>query len=235
MKSKQLFVLSLLFLHFHLHAQNSTVNNLSLFRLGSDCLDMADAQLSIDSIFCNNGQVELLLSICNLGEIALPPNTPFSFYDGNPTTQNADLLAVGQTTGPIDSGACLQIIVQVSSDWILPGASLYAVVNDDGNLNTPFSLSNFPNTGIEECSYANNLDSFALVLPDPVAPDLGPDIILCTDKTITFHAGPGYAGYLWQDGSTDSTTTALDPGIYYVEVTGENGARQTGRFVRAAD
>ncbi len=56
--------------------------------------------------------------------------------------------------------------------------------------------------------------------------DLGPDIILCKDSTLTFNAGGDFVSYLWQDGSADSTFTANAPNIYWVEVTNECGDKQ---------
>lgn len=56
--------------------------------------------------------------------------------------------------------------------------------------------------------------------------DLGPDIILCKDSTLTFNAGSDFVSYLWQDGSTDSTFTTSVPDIYWVEVTNECGEKQ---------
>ena len=56
--------------------------------------------------------------------------------------------------------------------------------------------------------------------------DLGPDVVLCQDSTITFHAGSGFASYLWQDGSTDSTYTTSAYDLYWVEVTDSCGGTQ---------
>ncbi len=56
--------------------------------------------------------------------------------------------------------------------------------------------------------------------------DLGPDVLLCQDSTVTFHAGGGFVSYLWQDGSTDSTYTTSLYDVYWVEVTDSCGAKQ---------
>ncbi len=55
---------------------------------------------------------------------------------------------------------------------------------------------------------------------------LGPDVVLCRDSTVIFHAGGGFAGYLWQDGSTDSIYSATMPDVYWVEVTDSCGNTQ---------
>ena len=56
--------------------------------------------------------------------------------------------------------------------------------------------------------------------------DLGPDVLLCEDSLIIFHAGAGFVSYLWQDGSTDSTYTTSAYGVYSVEVTDSCGQVQ---------
>ena len=56
--------------------------------------------------------------------------------------------------------------------------------------------------------------------------DIGPDIILCNDSTLTFNAGSGFINYQWQDGSSDSTFTTNMAGVYWVEVTDACGDKQ---------
>lgn len=53
--------------------------------------------------------------------------------------------------------------------------------------------------------------------------DLGPDVQLCAISTWTLNAGTGFAGYQWQDGSSDSTFTAYGPGMYHVLATDHCG------------
>ncbi|NTS42737.1 gliding motility-associated C-terminal domain-containing protein [Flavisolibacter sp. BT320] len=52
--------------------------------------------------------------------------------------------------------------------------------------------------------------------PGPV--NLGGDQSLCPENTIVLNARKGYVSYLWQDGSTDSTLTASQPGTYHIAV-----------------
>jgi len=56
--------------------------------------------------------------------------------------------------------------------------------------------------------------------PPPQIPvlELGPDILLCPDSTITFDVGAGFLSYQWQDGSATSNFTAKQSGVYWVEV-----------------
>ena len=48
--------------------------------------------------------------------------------------------------------------------------------------------------------------------------NLGPDTVLCSQNTMILHAGNTFFSYLWQNGSTDSTFTVVQPGTYYVTV-----------------
>jgi hypothetical protein len=59
------------------------------------------------------------------------------------------------------------------------------------------------------------------VIPRPDV-DFGGEA-LEVDFPYTLDAGSGYASYLWSDGSTESTFTAIEPGTYSVTVTGNNG------------
>lgn len=62
-------------------------------------------------------------------------------------------------------------------------------------------------------------DSLLLtIMESPGAVDLGEDQVLCQDNTIILNAHSGYASYLWQDNSTDSTLTVTSPGVYWVQV-----------------
>ncbi len=56
--------------------------------------------------------------------------------------------------------------------------------------------------------------------------NLGPDIILCQDSTLVFDAGPGFASFLWQDGSTAQTFATSSAGIYWVEAVDTCGITQ---------
>ncbi len=53
--------------------------------------------------------------------------------------------------------------------------------------------------------------------------DLGPDLVLCRDTTLLLDAGPGFASYLWQDGSTGRTFSATGFDIFSVAATDSCG------------
>jgi hypothetical protein len=150
-----------------------------------------------------------------------------TFYDANPVTGTANNLGILTfNTASADScfaGIYSDIAAKVA---LADGTNLFAVVNFDGSLPTPFSFDDFPTTAIEECNYTNNLDSFAVQLPSSPTLNLGPDVILCVDSTVVFDAGPGFYQYLWQDGSIGQTFAASAPAYLWVEVTDVCGFKQ---------
>lgn len=184
--------------------------------------DAKDYFVSLDSFTCVNGNPVIYYQVCNGGVSVIQPNNLFvAFYDANPFETNATPLGV-YLANPA-SGECVSLTTSSLPYSIASGGTIYAVVNDNGLTATPYSLDDFPLTIINECSYANNLDSI-VIEPAPFVPlDLGPDVILCADSTVVFDAGTGYDSYLWQDGSDASTFAASVAGIYWVEVTDNCG------------
>ena len=62
-------------------------------------------------------------------------------------------------------------------------------------------------------------DSIVIIAESRTPPlDLGPDLQLCPNNTITLRAGPKFFSYLWPDGSSDSLFTVSQPGKYWVTV-----------------
>ena len=57
------------------------------------------------------------------------------------------------------------------------------------------------------------------VLEAPAKLDLGADTVLCSGNVMVLNARKGYATYLWQDGSADSTYFVKQPGLYHVTTT----------------
>jgi len=53
--------------------------------------------------------------------------------------------------------------------------------------------------------------------------DLGPDVVLCRDSSILLDAGPGFATYLWQDGSTGRTFSTTGFDLFHVTATDSCG------------
>lgn len=187
-----------------------------------------DLTFQADSVVCNNGQIDLHYSLCNLGSDPLPGSVAVSFFASDPTAGPATHLGNLTINLPVATGCYSGTISNAGSTLPLPNGtySLYSVVNFDGSLSAPFSLTNLPATPTEECNYQNNLSTTVVRLPLPPPLDLGPDVVLCADSTVHFSAGPDFAHYLWQDGSTSPAFSSHTPGLFWVEATDACGTKQ---------
>ncbi len=209
--------------------ENNVVTEVICQKICDDSCDKPDASVTIDSIFCWEGQTVIFLRIHNTGFAQYPANSMLSFYDADPTSSAANLLRTMLIPFAIDTGTALSVEIFDGHTFLLTNSNfvLYAVVNDDGSLPTPFSLDSFPQTGIEECGYTNNVGSRPFTTSGVLMLDLGPDVSLCANDILVMQAGAGFYQYQWQDGSSDSTFLINASGTYWVEVTDECGYKQT--------
>jgi len=183
-----------------------------------DCTNQPDITFSIDGTACNGGTPALSYTVCNIGATEVSGSVPVWFYPADPTQTSTVAMgsAVLSLGIPLAPGECRSGQLTGLS-WLNPSSlqAVYSVVNHDNSLPTPFTLSNLPTTGLEECDYTNNLSSAQLSWPSAPSLNLGPDLILCEKASATLDAGPNFVQYLWQDGSTARTFTATEPGLYY--------------------
>ena len=209
-------------------AETNIVTEVICQKICDDSCDKPDARVLINTVFCATGSLSVQFRIYNSGAVPLPAGTPVSLYDGDPTTTNANLIVTFPTGAPIDTGSYTLVNYDVLSLLLPAGPNLifYVVANDNGSLNTPFSLGDLPNSGLEECDYSNNMGSYTFAVPQPPALNLGPDAAICNSNNFTMYAGPGFFQYRWQDDSANPFFTATAPGTYWVEVTDNCGFRQ---------
>ena len=180
-------------------------------------LPLPDATVEIVDLVCGLDSFTISLSICNIGDALLPLETPVAFYDGDPQNQAAILHSIELTAIEVQPGTCETINFTIVNT---AASTIHAVVNDNSSISTPYSLlDDFPATAILECDYTNNISFFELE-GGLLNLDLGPDIVVCQNGVFTFDAGIGFDSYTWQNGETDPTFTAWEPGTYWVEVTG---------------
>lgn len=175
-----------------------------------------------DGSVCTDGKLGIYYKICNAGNLPVAAAIPVTFYNNNPTSGAAEKLGTYTVDVTLAPGECLlDTVFDVAAGWfpdgIGPVQSVFSVLNDAGNLTTPFSLDSLPGAALPECDYTDNLDTYELLRDGPPL-ELGPDVIVCSDTVVTFSAGPDYYSYRWQDGSTAATFSATTPGIYAVEV-----------------
>lgn len=77
---------------------------------------------------------------------------------------------------------------------------------------------------VDECT---KRDSFVLQPPSPIFVDLGDEqLILCDENSFDFNVdNPEATAYRWQDGSRESTLTAVSSGVYSVTLTDAFGCQ----------
>jgi hypothetical protein len=192
---------------------------------------LPDAVVLLKDIVCKNGELVLQYNISNLGDTILPTGFPVSIYDANPFNDPANLLVAfpaGNT--PLAPGFDTTLVVPDNSFLAAyPSGStvtLFAVINTDGSLPTPFTVADLEANGLPETLYTDNLDSVAYTLLASQLLDLGPDVILCTDSTVVLNAGTGFVSYLWQDGSSNPTFATDTAGLFFVQVVDSCGIAQ---------
>jgi hypothetical protein len=180
--------------------------------------------------FCSAGKIRINLVICDTqgGEI---PDLSISFYDDNPFLTDADKIVTIplSLSQPVDSCytfGIADLVGELGQQFVQDGATIYWVVNDAGNNDTPFSTDEFPLSDIAECNYSNNLDSFTIDIPAPPVLNLGADLSICPGETATLDAGDGFFRYQWSNGQSTQTISVGSAGQYRVTVTDDCGFRQ---------
>ena len=118
-------------------------------------------------------------------------------------------------TGRKNRGCGSNIIWQYNSD----GVSTAGQPTDSTlHLNFNGSWSGYIYGSVRGCSLITD-SVFINVIAAPAILNLGADFDICPGNTKQLNAHTGYASYLWQDGSIDSTFLVTQPGTYFVTVT----------------
>lgn len=75
------------------------------------------------------------------------------------------------------------------------------------------------------CIYSDTAEIFGFYQQPPDT--FLTDTVLCTSEFILLEGPLGYADYLWNDSSTTSAITVIDPGIYSLTITTSDGCKST--------
>lgn len=163
-------------------------------------------------------KVRLELIICNSGYKPIPPKTPVSFYDRNPTLPGAKKIDTTFIIPDGIRGRCCGVyythIIDIGYRQI---DSLYAVVGDSGTT-LPISL---PNTILKELSYTNNVLRVNNIRFRAVVSPA--DTTLEPGDTLTINGGtfpdPSFTStYTWSDAKQLSCATCPSP-LFYADST----------------
>jgi len=182
---------------------------------GQPLYPVPDAIVVLDSSYCEQQDLYLVLRVCNQGSAALLDSLPIQFYLTDPTTTSATRYgAPFFLPAHVKAGACARWTVRLP----LPsGGDLWGVLNDNGSVPTPFQLAaKLPLSYRPECDYTNNLIRINTTVFGG-ALDLGPDTLICTAASRILDATPAFSRYRWQDGSSGSVFSVTGPGTYWVD------------------
>jgi hypothetical protein len=189
-----------------------------------------DLVIKLENTSCAAGTVNLNLQICDLDGGALPAEIAVAFYDANPTLGAANLLGnfnfSPNTQDSCFTASLFNLEAEFGAAFAKNGAQIYAVVNFDGVLSTPFSFDDFPVTDLEECNYTNNLDSFVVQLPAIPTLDLGADRSICIGESALLTQGPIFYKYQWSNGSSNDTIITKVSGLFALTITDVCGGKQ---------
>ena len=114
-----------------------------------------------------------------------------------------------------------------SNDTLLLNATVNGATNYLWNTGAITPTVNAYQAGLYWCEVSNGCifrDSLTIiaVLPKPTV-NLGNDTSVCGNSAILLDASSPNANYLWQNGSTNAVISVSATGLYWVQVTGNNG------------
>lgn len=189
-------------------------------------ISLPDATAQLERAYCVKDSFAVQVSFCNRGIKTLEAGTPIAIYSNDPTTTEAALFgSIHHIKTELQPDSCQTMTLMLPKSI----GKFYGVVNDSGHQPRPYVLDfAHPLTAVPECNWLNNMFIFDLEINPPKL-NLGTDIAICTDTALNLNAGLGFAHFLWQDGSTNSTFWTNQPGTYWVEAKDycENTVRDT--------
>ena len=203
-----------------------------------DYVDMV-TQISPNTMICEGQQIELWVNTFN----GIPPYT----FDWEGLAINNDTISVSPDTTTwffvnvldlcldtvsdsvkvtvfplpdVDIGPDSVIICEGDSLLLNAGSGFLGTMWQNGSNDSTFLVTDegfyfVIVTGPGGCTNSDSIYVTQSVLDI----DIGADTTICIGESITFNAGEGYSGYLWQDGSTDPSYVASQTGTYWVKVT----------------
>ncbi|GAA4748915.1 hypothetical protein GCM10023229_31940 [Flavisolibacter ginsenosidimutans] len=143
-----------------------------------------------------------------------------------PSSGQASIKITGKDTicfnGPVRQYVAHRINQSAPVTWLLD-SSKYGTLStlNDSTVSIAFTNQLTRPTTLKLYAYAGTCtvtqDSLNVTLLPPNL-KLSANVNTC-NPPFTLHPGPWFNTYLWQDGSTDSTFTVTQPGLYYVTLT----------------
>ncbi|WP_457618396.1 FG-GAP-like repeat-containing protein, partial [Lutibacter sp.] len=164
----------------HLNTYMTQLSESLIFLNGADVglIPTADASVQINNISGVCPNIYVTFTVSNTGDVAIPINTPVSFYDSDPTIAGANYLGTIQITSSINVGQSGSFNGMITTASNSPAIfTLFALVNEDGSDAIPIVLNDLGINGIQECDYTNNINSYASVTCQDTDNDNIPDFV----------------------------------------------------------
>lgn len=116
----------------------------------------------------------------------------------------------------VDTTLCFGNTIQLSA---VSGLNSYTWSTGDTTESITVSASGIYAVQVANATGCTASDTVEVVINPAINFDFGPDAVICSAQPAILNPGSGFASYLWQDGSTDSTFTVNTTGVYSVIVT----------------
>ncbi len=111
-------------------------------------------------------------------------------------------------------------------NWQILGPNTSSIKLNDSTLSLNFLQQGTYTLIASIDNYCTNLNDTITINVSTVSSSLNigpPDSTLCNGNVIQLNAGSGFTNYIWQDGSTDSTFTVTQTGLFYITATSACG------------
>ena len=130
------------------------------------------------------------------------------------TVQNPPSVSLGNDTAICAASYTLTPSVQNGTSYLWSTGATTASITVTNSGTYWVNVAGSGNCG-------NDLDTINITLQQPFTFDLGPDTFLCTGQSVTLQPQGTFSGpaYLWSTGSTNSTITVNQSGLYSLLVT----------------
>lgn len=179
-----------------------------------------------DAYLWSNGASSPVISVANSGEYWLQTNTAQCTGADtiNITYYAAPAVNLGNDTAFCDNQQFTILLdSSISYVWFDGSTEAFFNVTDSGVY--------WAETNDGPCFFR---DSISVELINTPSVDLGDDVTVCIDETITLNAGVANA-YLWFDGSTFSSSLISEPGLYWVQASNEQCIDTDSIFISFAN
>lgn len=177
-------------------------NDLSIDVIDVNCIDSSIIVTTVVS------SLNLVSEFNNCIDIAMYENSnPEMNTPSSISNQCFDLIYYSINEMYLDT-----LLIQLDIEYA--NSQIFISINDDGGgiLNSDYS----PISGLEECFYTNNIDSFYFN-HEVLNLELGVDIVKCENETFTLNIDDRFEIIRWNNGSFDSNITSSEFGLFYVE------------------